>query len=179
MSVLSERIRTVAFLVLWSGLGAVIVAAFFISASFGEFGLLQLGDPGTVILFVPILTAFTLGLLLTDYELPVAVMAAFLTTVIAIALVMLFMFGPLLAGVASEGGFFQQWVVQRVALSAVLLFPLILLGSVVGRAVGERILPPEEVRQRREALMAETRAWHEELSKMEKTATRPGEERRP
>ncbi|OGS49686.1 MAG: hypothetical protein A3K65_05025 [Euryarchaeota archaeon RBG_16_68_12] len=179
MNPLREKARMAGLFLLWSALGALIVAAFFITAFFGDFSPLRLGDSGAVILFVPVLTAFTLGLLLTDYELLSAVMAALLTTGIAVGLIVAFMAGPLLAGVAGEGSQFQEWVVQRVGLSAVLLFPLILLGTVVGRAVGERILPPEEVRTRREALMAETRAWHEQLSRMERTATRPGEEKRP
>jgi len=164
---------------LWTCLGALIVAGFFIAAFFADFSPLRFGDPGTMILFVPILTAFTMGLLLVDYELLSTVVASLLATVIAIVLVVVFVFSPLIVGVASQGELFQMFVVQQVALSAVLLFPLVLLGTVVGRAVGERILPPEEIRRRREALVAETRAWHEKLSTMERTATRPDEEKRP
>lgn len=147
----------------WSFLGGLIIAAFFIAAFFGEFGPLQFEDTGAVILFMPVFTAFVLGLLLVDYELLQTVVGAVLTTVIAVALILLFMFAPLLAGVAGQGGLFQQFALQRAALSAVLLFPLVLLGTVVGRAIGERILPPDETRKRRDALAAETRAWHEQL----------------
>ncbi len=179
MTDVARSVRLAVPLLLWSFLGAVIVAAFFIGAFFGDFGPLQFGDAGTVILFVPTLTAFTLGLLLVEYELLSSVMAALLTTGITLSLVVAFVFSPVIAGVASEDAVLELVAVSQVALSAVLLFPLILLGTVVGRAVGERILPPEDIRTRREALMAETRAWHEQLSQMERTATRPGEEKRP
>ncbi len=161
----------------WSFLGALIVAAFFIAAFFGEFGPIRFEDPGIAILFMPLATSFLLGLLLTRFELVVSVIAALFTTTLAVALVVLFMLAPLMSGVATEGASLQQFVVQRVALSAILLFPLILLGCVVGRAVGDRILPPEETRKRREALAAETRAWHEELAKAE--GKPPQEGRKP
>ncbi len=163
---------------LWSLLGGLIVAAFFITAFFGDFGPLTFGDPGLVILFMPLFTAFILGLLLTDFELLQTVVAALLTTSIAIGLVLAFMFAPLLAGVAVEGALFQQFLLQRVALSAVLLFPLVLLGTVVGRAVGDRILPPEDVRRRQKALMEETREWHDRLTGTETKPAAPDEEKR-
>ncbi len=176
---LRARVREAAILVLWSALGGVVVAAFFIAAFFPGFGVLQFSDPGTAVLFVPVLTAFVLGLLLVDYELLASVVAALLTTGFAITLVLVFVFSPLLLGVASQGELLQLFAVQQVALSAIFLFPLILLGAVVGRAVGERILPPEDIRRRREALMAETRGWHEQLSRIEKPGTPPGEGKRP
>jgi hypothetical protein len=64
------------------------------------------------------------------------------------------------------------------AFSAILLFPLILLGTVVGRAIGERILPPEQTRERQRALMEETREWHEQLAKSGRPAA-PVEPRKP
>ena len=68
--------------------------------------------------------------------------------------------------------------VHEGAFSAVLLFPLILMGTVVGRAIGERVLPPQAVLDRQKALMAETLEWHEQLSKMERPVP-PGQERKP
>ncbi len=167
MDSLTRRLLDVGMFAGWCFLGALIVAAFFIAAFFGDFGPIRFQDPGIAILFMPLFTAFILGLLLTRFELLASVIAALVTTTLAIVLVVLFLVAPLLSGVATEGASLQQFVVQRVALSALLLFPLILLGCVVGRAVGDRILPPEETRKRREALSAETRAWHEQLSKTE------------
>ena len=165
--------RSFAMFLLWSVLGALIVAAFFISAFFGDFGPIRFSAPGLTILFMPIFTAFVLGLLLVDYELVTTVISAIFTTVLAIAFVVGFMFAPLIAGVAGEGELLQQFSVQRAALSAVLLFPLVLLGTVVGRAMGERILPPDTTREKRKALMEETRAWHDQLNRREPPASPP------
>jgi len=176
---LATKARAVALFLLWCFLGALILAAFFLAAFFGDYGPLHFSDPGTAVLFVPVLTAFTLGLLLVEYELVASVVASLVMTGIAIALIVLFVFSPLIANVASQGELLQLFAVQQVALSAIFLFPLVLLGTVVGRAVGDRILPPEDVRRRRDALMAETRAWHEQLASMDRNATRPGEEKRP
>lgn len=176
---LRQRLRGAALFVVWCVLGALILAAFFIAAFFGDYAILHFSDPGIAVLFVPVLTAFTLGLLLVDHELLASVVASFVTTGIAIGLILLFVFSPLIANVASQGELLELFAVQQVALSAIFLFPLVLLGTIVGRAVGDRILPPEDVRRRRDALMAETRAWHEQLARLEKPGTRPGEEKKP
>src|SRR2546422_2461093 len=110
----------------WSLLGGVILAAFFVTAFFADFGPLRFNDPGIVILFMPLFTAFILGLLLVDYELVQPVIAPLLATGVAIGLVLTFMYAPTLAGVDVGRPPYQG------AFSAVLLFPLILLGTVLG-----------------------------------------------
>ena len=169
---LREKVVPAGLFLLWSVLGGVIVAAFFVAAFFGDFAPIRFGDPGVVILFLPVFTAFILGLLLVDFELVQTVLAALLATGIAIGLVLAFMVAPSVAGVAFGPPPYEG------AFSAVLLFPLILLGTVVGRAMGERILPPQAVLDRQKALMAETLEWHAQLSRMEKPVP-PGQERKP
>ena|SRR5437773_1597480 len=169
---LKKKLLSLAMFLLWSVLAGVIVAAFFVTAFFSDFGPIQVGDAGIVILFMPLFTSFILGLLLVDYELVQTVLAALLATGVAIGLVLGFMYAPEIAGVAMGQPPYQG------AFSAVLLFPLILLGTVVGRAMGERILPPQAVLDRQKALMAETLEWHRQLSRMEKPVP-PGEERKP
>jgi hypothetical protein len=169
---LKEKLLSLGMFLLWSVLGGVTVAAFFVAAFFGHFSPIRFSDPGTVILFMPLFTAFVLGLLLVDFELVHTVLAALIATGVAIGLVLGFMYAPTIAGVAVgpppyQGVFF-----------AILLFPLILLGTVIGRAIGERILPPQAILDRHKALMAETREWHEQLSKVDRPAP-PGPERRP
>ena len=169
---LRERLQSLGLFLLWSVLCGVIVAAFFVSAFFADFAPIQVGDPGTVILFMPLFAAFILGLLLVDFELVHTVLAALLATGVAIGLVLGFMFAPAIAGVEVGPPPYQG------AFASVLLFPLILLGTVVGRAIGERILPPQAILDRQKALMAETREWHEQLSKSERPAP-PAQGRKP
>jgi len=155
------RVRSAGLFLLWTFLSGVIVAAFFVTSFFGDYGPVRLADPGTVILFMPVFTAFILGLLLADYELVHTVVAALLSTFVAIGLILGFMYAPAVAGVAVGPPPYQG------AFSSVLLFPLVLLGTVVGRAIGERILPPAETQRRQRALEAETREWHERLTEIE------------
>ncbi len=169
---LKAKLLSLGLFLLWSVLAGVIVAAFFVTAFFGDFGPIRFSDPGIVILFMPLFTAFILGLLLVDFELVQTVLAALVATGVAISLVLGFMYAPTLVGVAVGPPPYQG------AFSAVLLFPLILLGTVVGRAIGERLLPPQAILDRQRALMAETREWHEQLSRVERPA-HPGENRKP
>src|SRR2546428_8936910 len=167
---LRERVVLVGLFLLWSVLGGVIVAAFFVAAFFGDFSPIRFGDPGSVILFLPVFTAFVLGLLLVDYELVDAVLAALLATGIAIGLVLAFMFAPGLAHVAVGPPPYEG------AFAAGLLFPPILLGTLVGRAAGGRILPPPAGLGPPKGLMGGTPGGDGKLSEDER-ARRPRRER--
>src|SRR2546426_4069389 len=165
---LRERVVLVGLFLLWSVLGGVIVAAFFVAAFFGDFSPIRFGDPGSVILFLPVFTAFVLGLLLVDCELVHAVLAALLATGIAIGLVLAFMLAPGLAHVAVGPPPYEG------AFAAVLLFPLILLGTVVGPAIGGRILPPQAGVGPQKGPVAGNPEWDQPLSEMERPlAPRP------
>src|SRR3989442_8701024 len=120
---LRKKLLSLGLFLLWSVLGGVIVAAFFVAAFFGDFGILRVGDPGLVILFMPLFTAFILGLLLVDFELVQTVIAPLLATAAAIALVLGFMYSPDLSGVA-------VWPPRYLGpFSAVLLLPPSILGT--------------------------------------------------
>lgn len=153
------------FVLLWTILGGVIVATFFIAAMIPWYSPIALGDPGLALLFVPLLASFTMGILLVDYDLLVAVYASLLMTIMATIFVVLFMVSPLLVGVELSPGFFEQWLSQRVMLAVALQFPLVLLGTVIGRAFGEVVIPPRGLGESRERLIRETREWHETLER--------------
>lgn len=152
---------------LWVVLGAIIVTGFFIAAFFGAFSPIEIGDPGAIILVVPILTGFVLGILLTDEEIVVAAGAGVLTAVISVALVVLFMMSPIFAGVAVATTPYAAFVSSRIILSTVLLFPLLVVGSVVGRGIADLFLPSERMQAQLDELRAETRRWHETLDRLE------------
>jgi len=163
----ARRWRRWLLFVLWVVLGSLIVAGFFIAAFFGEYSPIEAGDPGAIILFVPILTGFVLGVLLTDEEIVVAAGAGVLAAVLSVVLVVLFMMSPILAGVAVATTPYAAFISSRVILSTVLLFPLLVVGSVVGRGVGDLFLPSERMRAELDELRAETRRWHEALDRLE------------
>ena len=160
--------RAVGLLVLWTGLGAVIIASFFLAAFFNDYSPILAVDAGAVILLVPLLTGLLLGILLTDEEIVVAAGAGLLAATVAVGLIGLFLFSPQIAGVVPSTRAATAFSVSRTALSAILLFPLVVVGAVLGRGVGDLFLPSARTRAELEKLREETRRWHEALERMEK-----------
>jgi len=160
--------RRWALLLLWVGLGAVTISGFFVMAYFRDLSPLQIGDSGAIILPMPILIGFLLGVLLTDEEIVVAVGAGVLMAIVAVALIALFLYSPVLAGVASGDRAFGAITLPQIMLSTILLFPLVVVGSAIGRGFGDMFLPSPRVKQQLEELRAETRRWHEALDRLEK-----------
>ena len=156
-----------ALLLLWVVMGALIVAGLFVAAFFGEFSPIEAGDPGAVILFVPILTGFVLGILLTDEEIVVAAGAGVLAAVLSVVFVGLFLLSPVLAGVAEATNSYAAFLSSRIMLSTIVLFPLVVVGSVLGRGIGDLFLPSERMKEQLEELREETRRWHEALDRLE------------
>jgi hypothetical protein len=174
---LDEATRTLwrqrAFYVVWIVVGAVIVAGFFVAAFFADFSLIELGDPGAVLLLVPLLTGLLLGILLTDAEIVVAAGAGVACATLAAGLVAVFLFSPLLAGVAVGSNIFAAFTISRVALSVVVLFPLVLVGCVLGRGIGDLFLPSPRLKLQLDELREETRRWHDALDRLERRTTEP------
>jgi len=149
-------------------LGGVTLASFFVAAFFHAYSTFWTGDPGAVILLMPLLTGLLLGILITNDEIVVAAGAGLLAATLAVVLIGLFLFAPLLAGVAPANRATEAFSISRTVLSALLLFPLSVVGSVIGRGIGDLFLPSARVRAQLEALREETRRWHEALERMER-----------
>src|SRR2546422_11552808 len=79
---------------MWTFLGAMIIAAFFLTAFFRPLSPIGTGDPGAVLLLIPLLTGFLLGILLTEEEIVVAAGAGGLAALLAGAPVAPFLFSP-------------------------------------------------------------------------------------
>jgi len=159
--------RTRALFLTWTLLGAIIVSAFFIASFFGEFSAIAVGDPGAILLLVPLLTGFLLGILLTDAEIVVAAGAGVLCAILSVAFVGLFLMSPVLAGVAGGASPLAAFTISRVALSTIVVFPLVVVGSVLGRGVGDTFLPSPRIKRELEELREETKRWHEALDRLE------------
>ena len=169
-----SRLRALLDLVLFSLAGALPAAAFFIAALFPGYSSLSVGDAGAVLIVAPIGVGALLGALLGDYDLRYAAFAAIGTTVFASILIAVFIYSPILAGVAQAtpaadpSTVLEVYVAQRVMLFAVLAFPILLLGAILGSAIAGRIIPSDELRKELERLRAETREWHELLERTAK-----------
>jgi hypothetical protein len=121
------------------------------------------------------LAGFLLGVLLTDAEIVVAAVAGVLCATLSVVLVGLFLFSPVLVGVAQASQPFAAFSVSRIALSMVVLFPLVVVGSVIGRGFGDLFLPSPRLRAELDALREETRRWHEALDRLERRQKPEGE----
>jgi len=163
-----RRIRRWFLILLWTFLGALIVGAFFLMAFFQSLSPIPVGEPGAIILFVSLFTGFILGVLLTDEEIVVAAGAGVLTSAEAVVLIAAFLFSPVFAGIVPADRAFAAFSASQILLSTVLLFPLSVVGSVIGRGIGDSFLPSPRIRQELEALREETRRWHEALAQIER-----------
>lgn len=161
--ILKERIIPALAVFLWAILGAVIVSTFFLAVFFPWYTPIGFEDGGTALLFAPLLAGFIFGSLLTEQDMLVVAYASILMTILTVLIIFIVFVSPVLAGVAESLSFFEVWLIQRIAISSIFLFPLILLGSIVGRAFGEIVLPPEYVRKEIAKLREETKKWHEML----------------
>ena len=180
-----NRLRAFLDLVLLSLAGALPASAFFIAALFPGYSSLSVGDAGAVLIIAPIGVGALLGALLGDYDLRYAAFAAIGTTVFASILIAVFIYSPILAGVAQAtpasdpSTVLEVYVAQRVMLFAVLAFPILLLGAILGSAIAGRILLSDELRKELERLRAETREWHELLERTAKAQLpKTGEDRK-
>lgn len=171
MASLGSRLKGILELFLYSLAGAVPVSAFFIAALFPGYSSLSVGDAGGVLIVAPIAVGTLLGALLSDYDLRYAAFAAIGTTLFASVLIAVFIYSPIIAGVAQAtpaadpSQVLEVFVAQRVMLFAVLAFPILLLGTILGSALAGRILPSDELRRELQRLRAETKEWHELLER--------------
>ena len=166
-------------ILLWVLVGALVIAGFFLVAYFRAYSPVEVGDPGAFILFVPLFTGFMLGLLLTDEEIVVAAGAGVLSAVLAIALIGGFLFAPVFAGVATPDRAFVGASAPQIMFSTILLFPLVVVGSAIGRGIGDLFLPSPRLKAQLDALREETRRWHEALERMENRTPEGGVEQKP
>jgi len=148
----------------WAIIGAVIIASILVSH------LLDYASPWSFIsgtgsiLFVPLACGFILGLVTAKHKLEVVIYATVLTVILSILVILFVLLSPIIVGVASSFGYFTAWVLQKMALSFIIIFPTTLVSAIIGKAIGERY--SEEFLIEREILQRETREWHEMLRMM-------------
>ena len=169
----SLRARWLRFLevTLLSLAGSLPVSAFFISALFPGYASFSTTETGTILILTPLVIGTLFGFLLSEHDIRSAAAGSLVITLFSAIFIVIFMVSPILAGVASvasavtPGEVLEIYVAQRILLFVVISFPVLLLGSIVGRALSERIVPSEELRRELEQLRAETREWHRILEK--------------
>lgn len=148
----------------WSTLGAVIVSFFFLSTFLSDYSPLPLVDAGAMF-FGPLFCGIVIGIILKEFEMPVVTASVVLLTTLAIIFIGIVMIVPLLQSPESSIIMVDMEIPKFLALSAIFIFPLSLIGMVIGKALGESVFLTEREREELRALRKETRKWHEELEK--------------
>ena len=160
--------------VLWIVVGAVTATGFFVNAFFPDYSSLGLRDQGLAILVLPLLAGFLLGFMLAEHELVHVAAGSLAMTGLVLALVGVFIFAPILAGLPSVIEGVSLLAVRQVGVSSILLFPTITTGTVLGHAFASSFFPPDQMREELRKLREETRKWHEELEDMKRQTPPPG-----
>ena len=121
-------------------------------------------NPGGPMLFLsPLVCGFILGILTWEHEISHAVFATILLTVTASVWILLMLVSPSLSGAVVLFDTYYLYVTQNVILSIVMIFPISLLGSIVGKILtGSAMLSPE-YRADRQRLRVETVDWYRML----------------
>ena len=112
-------------------------------AHYSTYGpILQLGI-GETILAVPLLVGIALGLLFHRAEPPALVLRGFLACAGAIALIVVTLYAPVLAGIVPSLADLGSGDAARLGslFTAFFIIPVHLLGNVVGRGIAE-VFPP-------------------------------------
>ncbi|MBI5000849.1 MAG: hypothetical protein HZB92_04895 [Euryarchaeota archaeon] len=172
------RASLAARLMLVSLAGAVIISFLYVTVQLKAVASLYIND--TMIAIGPIVCGFFVGLLLSEHEVPIMVLASTLVTIFSSVFVAVALFAPPIWGVAEALPAYYYDVFGKVALSVILTYSLTLVGSVLGKIAGDAIMPSAD-KMERDRLRAETLEWYRMLETVEgdklksKGAPKPGE----
>jgi len=162
----AKAVLTGLYPLLWPPFGGLVIAFFFTSTFLSKFSPINVG--GFEALFLgPMVVGFLIGILLGEYEIPTLQYVSILTSIIAITIIGLAIYAPVISGEASSLAEVPQTVDERqsMVITTVFLIPLTMIGSVLGKAFREVALPSEEEVELRKVILKETREWHRDLSK--------------
>lgn len=148
----------------WSTLGAIIISFFFLSTFLSSYSPLPLVDAGAMF-FGPLFCGIVLGIILKEFEMPALTVSVIILTALSLLFIGIVIIVPLLHGPDVLSMLVEMEVPKFIALSAIFIFPLSLIGIVIGKALGETMFLTESERDELKTLRKEAREWHEELEK--------------
>ncbi len=148
----------------WSTLGAVIVSFFFLSTFLSVYSPLPMVDAGAMF-FGPLFCGIVIGIILKEFEMHIVTASVIILTTLAIVFISIVMIVPLLQSPEAASILVNLEIPKFIALSAIFIFPLSLIGMVIGKALGETMFLTEREREDLKTLRKEAKEWHEELEK--------------
>jgi hypothetical protein len=147
--------------VLWS-VSAGIIVSFFFSTNFLAWAT-NFNPGGSVLFISPLVCGLILGVVTWEYDAIQTVIATILLTITATVGVVFTMISPMLFGVAGFLDVYYIFVAQNAMVSIILILPISLLGSMLGRLFAESTIMSPQYKLERQLLRMETEEWYRML----------------
>jgi hypothetical protein len=148
---------------IWS-ISAGTIVAFFFASNFLAWAT-NFNPGGSVLFISPLMCGFILGVVTYEMEAVNSITATILMTITATTLVILTLMAPMILGVAEDttGNLWFIQVPQNILLTVILVLPISLLGSILGRFFAENTLFLSSFKTERDTLKSETEEWYRML----------------
>jgi hypothetical protein len=161
---LKSRLKTDLDIVLWSLVGAVIITFFYLSTYLWEYSIVPLRDAGAMF-FGPMFCGIIVGIIIKESDMPAITYSTIIMTFFALLFIFVVLISPSFLGIPPFPIFTFMNGPRIMALSAIFIFTLTLIGMVIGKALGETVFLTVEERKELKEVREETRKWHEQLKK--------------
>ncbi|MBA3046038.1 MAG: hypothetical protein KKH41_07315 [Candidatus Thermoplasmatota archaeon] len=150
-------------LLVWS-MSAGIIVAFFFSTNFLAWAT-SFNPGGSVMFISPLMCGLILGIVTSELDAVNTVIGTILMTITATICVVLTLFSPLILGIVIDptGTLIFVDLTKNIMLTVILVLPLSLLGSILGRVLAESTLISSSIKIERQALKSETEEWYKML----------------
>ena len=151
-------------LFIWSVSAGTIVALFFAS-NFLAWAIPNFNFGGSVLFISPLMCGLILGIVTCELETVNTVIGTILMTITATIGVILTLLAPMIMGIVTDpsGSQLFIYVPQNMMITIILVLPISLLGSILGRLFAENTLFSSSIRIERDALKQETEEWYQML----------------
>jgi hypothetical protein len=150
-------------LFIWS-VSAGMIVAFFFASNFLAWAT-HFNPGGSALFISPLMCGLILGIVTCEQETVNTVTGAIIMTLTATLGVILTLLAPILLGIVTDPSGIQSfiYVPQNMMITVVLVLPISLLGSILGRVFAENTLFSSSLRTERDSLKQETEEWYQML----------------
>ena len=158
-----ESINQKLKLTIWS-VSAGIIVAFFFASNFLTWATHF--NPGNSVLFIsPLMCGLILGIVTCELDAINTIIGTIIMTITTTIAVILTLMSPFILGIVIDptGSTLFVTVPQHMLITIIMVLPISLLGSILGRLFAENTLLSESVKLERAILKTETEEWYKML----------------
>lgn len=159
----ANNLRVKLKLTLWS-ISAGTIVAYFFATNFLAWAT-EFNPGGSVLFFSPLMCGLILGIITCEMEAINTVMSSIIMTIWATVAVLITLMAPLIFGIVSDptGTLWMIHAPQNMLITIILVLPISLLGTIVGRLFAENTILSSSMRRERDILKSETEEWYRML----------------